>query len=171
MNAPYRTLTAADVRVGDRLPELRVPVTATTVVIGASATRDWQPQHHDHDWAVNRAGTRDIFLNTPTQAGWIGRYVTDWTGPTGRIGRMAFRMRASICPGDEMVFNATVTDVSPGDQGVTWVALDIAVTVGETVCTACTATVAVPSSEGDNSWALRGEEWRIPEPTAPASGR
>jgi len=30
--------------------------------------------------------TRDIFLNTPNQAAWFERYLTDWTGPTGRLG-------------------------------------------------------------------------------------
>jgi len=83
--APARRI-GRDVAVGDRLPELPVRITATTIVLGASATRDWQPQHHDHAWAVHRAGTRDIFMNTPTQAGWISRYITDWTGPTAGSG-------------------------------------------------------------------------------------
>jgi hypothetical protein len=63
-----------------------VPVTATTVVQGAAASRDWQPQHHDYSWA-RRVGTKDIFLNTPTQVGWLRRYITDWAGPASRLGR------------------------------------------------------------------------------------
>jgi hypothetical protein len=51
--------------VGDTLPVLRHDVTATTVVLGALASRDWRPMHHDHDFAVNRNGTKDIFMNTP----------------------------------------------------------------------------------------------------------
>ena len=51
------------------------------------------PMHHDHDFAVNRNGTRDIFLNTPNQAAWFERYLTDWSGPKGRLGRMKFRMK------------------------------------------------------------------------------
>ena len=85
---------------GDRLPRLELEVGARMVIMGASSSRDWQPQHHDHDWAVNRAGTRDIFLNTPNQGGWIERYLTDWAGPRGRLGKMRFRMRRSICTGD-----------------------------------------------------------------------
>ena len=79
-------------------------MTATTVVLGALATRDWRPMHHDKDFAVHRNGTRDIFLNTPNQAAWFERFVTDWTGPYGRLGRMTFRMLGSIFPGDTMVF-------------------------------------------------------------------
>ena len=77
-----------DVAVGDVLPELRYEVTATTVVLGALATRDWRPMHHDKDFAVNRNGTQDIFLNTPNQAAWFERYLTDWTGPHGRLARV-----------------------------------------------------------------------------------
>ena len=69
-----------DVRRG-ALPELSYQVTATTVVLGALASRDWRPMHHDQDFAVNRNGTRDIFLNTPNQAAWFERYLTDWAGP------------------------------------------------------------------------------------------
>ena len=89
------SLLLEKVTVGDQIPDLAYPVTATTVVLGALASRDWRPMHHDHDFAVNRNGTRDIFLNTPNQAGWIERYVTDWTGPRGRLGKLRFRMRRS----------------------------------------------------------------------------
>jgi len=97
--------TLDQVHVGDALPTLRHDVTATTVVLGALAARDWRPMHHDHDFAVNRNGTQDIFLNTPNQAAWFERYLTDWSGPTGRLGRVTFRMRGSVFPGDTMVLD------------------------------------------------------------------
>ena len=83
---PSPACSTATSPVGTQLPELAYPVTATTVVLGALATRDWRPMHHDKDFAVNRNGTRDIFLNTPNQAAWFERFVTDWTGPYGRLG-------------------------------------------------------------------------------------
>ena len=91
-----------DVTVGDELPPLDYDVSATTVVLGALATRDWRPMHHDKDFAVERNGTQDIFLNTPNQAAWFERYLTDWTGPHGRLGRVTFRMKGSVFPGDTM---------------------------------------------------------------------
>lgn len=148
-------LRFGDVEVGTRLPELVLAVTARTVVIGASASRDWQPQHHDHAWAVTRAGTPDIFLNTPNQAGWIERFITDWTGPRGRLGKLRFRMRKPVCPGDELRFNGTVTAVAAG-----WIEIDITLTVGETAVTECTARVALPIDDDDNPWARRGRDWR-----------
>src|SRR5204862_8317628 len=101
-------LTLADVREGQALPKLTYDVTPTTVVLGALAARDWRPMHHDKDFAVNRNGTRHIFLNTPNQAAWFERYVTDWTGPTGRLGRMKFRMSGSVFPGDTMTMRGAV---------------------------------------------------------------
>jgi hypothetical protein len=145
----------SDVSAGDALPALEVKIRARHVVMGASSSRDWQPQHHDHDWAVNRAGTKDIFLNTPNQAGWIERYLTDWTGPKGRLGKLRFRMKRSVCPGEVLIFNGTVTSVGEG-----WVDLDVRLTVDGEVATECTARLALPEDEDDNPWRRGADEWR-----------
>jgi acyl dehydratase len=149
-----------DVRKGDNLPTLRYDVTATTVVLGALAARDWRPMHHDHDFAVNRNDTKDIFLNTPNQAAWFERYITDWTGPLGRLGRMRFRMKGSVFPGDTMAFDAAVQDVGPDDQGCGWVELLVSLTVDGDLKTDCTARVAVPTGPDDNPWRRHGDQWR-----------
>ena len=150
----------ADVEEGERLPTLRVDVTATLVVLGAMASRDWRPMHHDHGFAVERQGLRDIFLNTPNQAAWFERYVTDWTGPYGRLGRMTFRMKGSVFPGDTMTIDGTVTALDLDDTGCGWAGLALDLRVGEETRTACTARVAVPTTPDDNPWARRGERWR-----------
>ncbi len=153
-------LTTADVKAGDRLPELSYDVSATTVVLGALATRDWRPMHHDHDFAVNRNGTKDIFLNTPNQAAWFERYLTDWSGPKGRLGRMKFRMKGSVFPGDTRVFAGTVTSVDVDDNGCGWVGIDVALTVDGELKTSCEARIALPTSDDDNPWTRRGNAWR-----------
>jgi acyl dehydratase len=153
------TKTLTEVAVGDRIPDLAYPVTATTVVLGALASRDWRPMHHDHDFAVNRNGTRDIFLNTPNQAAWFERYLTDWSGPTGRLGRMKFRMKGSVFPGDVMVLRGTVDDVATDDTGCGWVSLRVTLEVEGDVKTECTARIALPVSTTDNPWARHGAAW------------
>jgi len=150
----------ADVQVGDMLPELAYPVTATTVVLGALASRDWRPMHHDKDFAVNRNGTRDIFLNTPNQAAWFERFITDWTGPYGRLQRMTFRMLGSVFPGDTMVFRGQVVDTGVDGVGCGWVAIDISLTVGGDAKTTCRARVALPRSGQDNPWTRKGDQWQ-----------
>jgi acyl dehydratase len=158
--AETSVLTATEVEAGTRLPQMEVPITARTVVMGASASRDWQPQHHDHAWAVDRAGTRDIFLNTPTQAGWIERYLTDWTGPRGRLGRLRFRMRRSVYPGETLAFNGVVRGVSVDIAGCSWVEVDLELTVGGELATECAARIAIPAETGDNPWARDAASWK-----------
>jgi hypothetical protein len=154
-------LLLSQVAVGDSLPELAIDVTPTTVVLGALASRDWRPMHHDYKFATERNGVQDIFLNTPNQAAWFERYVTDWTGPTGRLGRMTFRMRTSVFPGDRMVFGATVTGVTTDDVGCGWVDLDVVLSVGDRVASTCAVRVAVPVGENDNPWRRRGDDWKV----------
>jgi len=148
------------VAVGGRLAELAYPVTTTTVVLGAMASRDWRPMHHDKDFAVNRNGTRDIFLNTPNQAAWFERFLTDWTGPRGRLGRMRFRMKGSVFPGDTMVLSGTVESVEVDDTGCGWVAVAVALSVDGDIKTECTARIAVPTDADDNPWSRRGSRWQ-----------
>jgi hydroxyacyl-ACP dehydratase HTD2-like protein with hotdog domain len=116
--------------------------------------------HHDKDFAVNRNGTRDIFLNTPNQAAWFERFVTDWTGPYGRLQRMTFRMLGSIFPGDTMVFRGEVTDTGIDETGCGWVAIDISVSVEDDPKTTCKARVALPVDGDDNPWKRTGDRWR-----------
>ena len=154
------SLTIEKVHVGDELPELAYPVTATTIVLGALAARDWRPMHHDYKFATERNGTQDIFLNTPNQAAWFERFITDWTGPKGRLGRMKFRMKGSVFPDDTMVFAATVDAVETDDAGVGWVTLTVRLTVDGDLKTDCTARVALPVNDDDNPWTRRGDDWR-----------
>jgi acyl dehydratase len=157
-----------DVAPGLRLPPLHHDVTASTVVLGALATRDWRPMHHDKDFAIHRNGTRDIFLNTPNQAAWFERYLTDWTGPHGRLGTVTFRMKGSVFPGDTMVLSGTVTGTDVDRAQCGWVTADIELAVDGEVKTTCTARVALPRSVDDNPWARRGDQWR-PRPDQEAN--
>ncbi len=158
--AKYESLTVDQIKQGDSLPPLSVDVSATTIVLGALASRDWRPMHHDKDFAINRSGTKDIFMNTPNQAAWFERYLTDWTGPTGRIGRLKFRMRDSVFPGDIMTLRGVVEKVDTDDVGCSWVEVALALMVGEETRTEFTARIAVPSRPGDNPWTRRGDDWK-----------
>jgi acyl dehydratase len=149
-----------DVSPGQQLPTLDYAVTATTVVLGALATRDWRPMHHDKDFAVGRNGTRDIFLNTPNQAAWFERYLTDWTGPHGRLARVTFRMKGSVFPGDTMSLTGVVESTSVDDAGCGFVTVDVTLSVDGDVKTTCAARLALPRNVRDNPWMRRGDQWR-----------
>jgi hypothetical protein len=152
-------LTLDQVSIGDQLPGLSYEVSATTVVLGALATRDWRPMHHDHAFAVHRNGVRDIFLNTPNQAAWFERFLTDWTGPHGRPGRMRFRMKDSVFPGDTMLITGTVTAVTTDGTDCGWVDVGLDLSVAGQSKTGCAARIAVPTAPDDNPWTRRGKRW------------
>ena len=153
-------LTLDQIQVGDELPELAIDVTPTTVVLGALATRDWRPMHHDKDFARDRNGTKHVFINTPHNAAYFERYITDWTGPRGRLGKIQFRMSDSVFPGDRMVFDGKVENIATDDLGCGWVDLSIRLTVGDKTTTRCNAHVAIPTSADDNPWKRKGSSWK-----------
>ena len=144
---------------GDALPLFSYEVTPTTVVLGAMASRDWRPMHHDKDFAVNRNGTRDIFMNTPNQAAWFEKYLTDWSGPKGRLGRIQFRMKDSVFPGDTMTFSGKVEKIERDETGCGWAHLDLELKVGEKTVTGCAVKMALPVDRDDNPWKRSGSDW------------
>lgn len=158
--AAARSRLLGQVEKGQSLPELAYDVSATTVVLGALASRDWRPMHHDKDFAQQRNGVRDIFLNTPNQAAWFERYLTDWSGPAGRLARMRFRMRDSVFPGDRMLLSGRVDDVGVDESGCGFAEITVKLSVGDRLCTECTARIALPRSEGDNPWKRKGDAWK-----------
>lgn len=160
MSAVVESLTASQIHEGDVLPEFSYDVTATTVILGALSTRDWRPMHHDKDFAIHRNGTKDIFLNTPNQSTWFERYVTDWSGPKGRLGKMKFRMKDSVYPNDKMVFRGTVSGIEPDESGCHWATLEINLSVEQKTVTDCTVRIALPADENDNPWTRKGDQWK-----------
>ena len=166
MTALSSSRQLGDVEMGTQLPTLEYDVTATTVVLGALATRDWRPMHHDRTFAIERNGARDIFLNTPNQQAWFERFVTDWTGPLGRPGRLRFRMRDSVYPGERMALTGTVTEVSTDHTGCGWSTVAVELRAGDPAdpapgrpCTSATLRVALPTAPGDNPWRRTGDRW------------
>jgi hypothetical protein len=153
-------LTTARLRVGDRLPSLALDVSATTIILGALASRDWRPMHHDRDFAQQRNGMRDIFMNTPNQAAWFERYLTDWTGPKGRLARIRFRMRDSVFVGDRMEMNGVVEKLETDEAGCAFADVALTLTASGRLATECSARIALPRNGDDNPWLRKGEQWR-----------
>jgi acyl dehydratase len=106
------------VSVGDELPPLRIDVTATVIVAGAIATRDFMPVHHDRDYA-NAQGAPDIFMNILSTNAYCTRFLTDWAGPDAMVRRLAIRLGVPVFPGSVLTFTGRVTATSrAGGEGV-----------------------------------------------------
>ena len=103
-----RTLEA-----GQTIPEWSLPLTPTTIVSTAIATRDWQDVHHDRDVA-QAAGSKDIFMNILTTNGLVEKYVADWVGHDCELKGIAIRLGAPAYPYDTLTFSGAVTEVADG---------------------------------------------------------
>lgn len=147
--------------VNTRLPELRVVVTTKAIIMGAIASRDWQPLHHDYPWSTSTGGLPNIVMNYYTQAGWISRYLTDWSGPQGRIARLKLSMRSSICPGDELVISGVIDSLEQESAERCWVKVSIEMAVGERIATTSQVRMALPATDSAPSpWSIAAADWR-----------
>jgi acyl dehydratase len=102
-----------EVNVGDELPELVLELTPTMIVSTAIATRDYQDVHHDRDLAQQK-GSKDIFMNILTTNGFVGRFVTDWTGPEAVLKSVSIRLGAPNYPYDTMRLTGRVSSKQDG---------------------------------------------------------
>ncbi len=130
---------------GEELPRFTLDVTATVVVAGAIASRDFMPVHHDRDYAQAQ-GAPDIFMNILTTNGYVSRYVTDWAGPDAMLRSIAIRLGAPAVPRHPLRFTGRVTgQSSDGGERVVEVAIRAANDLGDHA--AGTVVLTLPSDE------------------------
>jgi acyl dehydratase len=121
VTAPTRSWS--EVSVGDELTPLELEMTATRIVAGAIATRDFMPVHHDRDYAATQ-GSPNIFMNIITDNGYCGRFLTDWAGPEAMVRKVAIRLGVPAYAGSTLEFTGSVTGKSEQDgEGIVEVEL------------------------------------------------
>ncbi len=96
-----------DVREGELLPEVTLPVTLSLCVLDAAATRDFFPGHHDRDYARGQ-NARDVYLNTMFFHGFVDRVGGEWAGPDAWLFRRRLDMVSPVCVGDTIRTEARV---------------------------------------------------------------
>ena len=131
---------------GAELPTFDLAVTATVVVAGAIASRDFMPVHHDREYAQAQ-GAPDMFMNILTTNGYVARYVTDWAGPEAMLRRIAIRLGAPAVPGKTLRFTGHVESVADaGEEHVVAVAIRAANDFGDHATG--TVTLTLPRASG-----------------------
>jgi acyl dehydratase len=132
-----------DVNEGDEVTTQTRDITRTTIVAAAISTRDFEPVHHDHE-AAQRAGVKDIFLNIISTGGFVGKYITDWSGPEGRLKKLDINLGATVFPGDTLTSTGKIArKYQEGDLNLVDVEYSLAVEMGPHAWG--TATVALPA--------------------------
>jgi len=108
------TLDFPTLKVGDAVTPLKLDLTATFVVAGAVATRDFMPVHHDRDYAALQ-GSPNIFLNILSDTGFCTRFLTDWAGPEAMVRKIAIRLGVPAYAGSQLAYTGSVTGLSEQD--------------------------------------------------------
>ena len=106
-----------DVRLGEALPELAIPITTTLIASTAIATRDYFPGHHDME-AAQQLGSPHVFMNILTTSGLAQRFVEGWAGPAARFKDLKIKLGAPNYPGDTMTFSGEVVRADAASREV-----------------------------------------------------
>jgi acyl dehydratase len=107
-----------DVRVGDRLPTVRFPLSVYRLVMAAGANRDFNSIHHNTEWAQG-SGAPEMFANVLFLQGMWERCARQFIGLAGRITRLSgFRMGSFNTAGDTVEVRGRVERVwREGESG------------------------------------------------------
>jgi acyl dehydratase len=116
------------------------PITRTQIVRFAGAGGDFNPVHHDEEFARS-AGHPSVFAMGQLQAAMLARLAAEWLG-IGQLRSLAIRFTATVWPGDVLVLRGAAQDeqVVNGERRIACV-LEAARESGEVVAkgtvTAC----------------------------------
>jgi acyl dehydratase len=115
------------------------PLTRTDFVRYQGASGDFNPIHHDDEFAQS-AGYPGAFSVGMLQAGILATYATDWLGPRN-VRKFGVQFREQVWPGDRLVCTGRVVD---RDDAARTVDLELVVTrIGGGAAIKGTATFAV----------------------------
>ena len=97
-----------DVREGDVIPAVVVEkLSRTDLVRYAGASGDFNPIHHDEEFARS-AGNPTVFGHGMLTAGFVARCVTDVVG-SENLRRFKVRFATRVWPGDTITCQGTIT--------------------------------------------------------------
>jgi acyl dehydratase len=100
--------------VGDQLPVCTAgPMTRTDFVRYAGAGGDFNPLHHDEEYA-RAAGFPGVFGMGLLHAGMLGDHLARWVGPRN-LRRFGVRFTGQVWPGDVLRFTGVVERVEEVD--------------------------------------------------------
>lgn len=92
-------------------PVVYPALTRTDLVRYAGASGDFNPLHHDLDYA-RRAGLPDVMAHGMLSAGLLASALTKWFG-AGSIAGYSVRFRSPVWPGDVLVAHCRRLEAEP----------------------------------------------------------
>lgn len=117
---------------GDEMPTSRFgPLTRSHIVRYAGAGGDFNPIHHDEEFA-RAAGMPGVFGMGLLHGGMLAQRLTDWVG-LANVRSFRIRFTGQVWPGDVLTFAGKVTGVrESGGQQLADVELEVVRQTGDT---------------------------------------
>ena len=104
-----------DVHVGSEAEPREIgPLTRTDFVRYQGASGDFNPIHHDEEFAQS-AGYPTVFSVGMLQAGVLASFATDWLG-ADNVRTFGVQFREQVWPGDTLVCHGKVVDRHDGPE-------------------------------------------------------
>jgi acyl dehydratase len=91
------------------------PLTRTDIVRYAGASGDFNPIHHDEEFARG-AGMPSVFSIGMHSAGLLGQYLAGWVGQAN-VRRFGVRLTGQVWPGDTLELGGEVERVERAGDG------------------------------------------------------
>ena len=132
--------TRTEVRVGETIGPVTMPVTRDTLVAYANASLDQNPIHQDEDFARG-VGLPDVIAHGMWTMGAASSVVADWVGDPGRVEQLRTRFTNMVVVprgGAEVEVSGVVKSVDDDGRAT----IDLSATAdGTRVLGRCTAVV------------------------------
>jgi hypothetical protein len=109
---------------GLELPQIQLRLTLQRLVMEAGANRDFAPSHHDATYARER-GANAAFANFEFVACAFERLIREYTGPTGFLEFLEFRLEGNATAGTTISAGGEITGVHVGEGRDTLIELDV----------------------------------------------
>ncbi len=104
-------------RPGDIMPPVEHHITTDRIMAYGAATWDWHRLHYDREYARS-LGLPDIVLDGQALGGLFAGGLIAWLGPGAFIGKLSFRLRSMVFPGDTLRCAGEVTAVEAAGEAV-----------------------------------------------------
>lgn len=133
-----KTLSLANIKVGDELSAIEIPVTLQRLVMEAGANYDLSLMHHDQH-AAKAVGSPDAFANTFFLMGMFERLLREWAGQNMRINRIGdMRMQKFNVVDQVVTFNGKVREIENNR-----VTIDLSTSVDEDITCSAFAVISI----------------------------
>ena len=134
-------LKIEDVKAGDEIPPITIPITLQRLVMEAGSNRDFSLIHHNREIAQS-TGASDAYMNTFFILGLFERMLREWMGVKGRLRKIhSLQMKSFNVVGDIVICKGKVVTKSEDGE----VSLELSMDNNETTSVTALAVVVIPT--------------------------